>query len=314
MNLGITGASGFVGRALINEIEKRDDRREWRIVGFSRSAHRQIPGADEVRELRLHSTNGDSSLPDIKDLDALVNLAGENIFGLWTAKKKQRMLDSRVHITRALVQAASALPMGERPRVLVSASGIDLYGDHGDEVVTEDSSRAGADDDFLAVMGQAWEAEACRAQELDIRTCLLRISPVLGQGGGPFPKLRLPFQLGLGGNLGSGRQWMPWITVTDLSRLIIHCLEHADLNGVINAAAPQPVRNAEFTRVLARLFRRPAFFHVPAFALKLALGELAEVVLGSTRAISVRLKDSSFRWLHEEIEPALRAVAHGETL
>jgi uncharacterized protein len=261
MKIGITGATGFIGSRVAALC--RDRRHET--VGFSRR-----PGAG-ARLFRLDAP------PDLSGLDAIVNLAGESILGLWTAEKKRRIRESRVAGTQRIVEAIEA--MAERPRVLVNASAIGYYGDTGETLVDE-ASAAGRG--FLADVCRDWEGEAKRAETRGVRVVFVRIGFVLGSGGalkliGPI------FKLGLGGKLGSGSQWMSGVHVDDVAGIAVWALENEGVHGPVNAVMPEPFRNSEFTRELARRVARPAIIPAPAFALRLALGELSHLMLDSCR-------------------------------
>jgi uncharacterized protein (TIGR01777 family) len=261
MKVGITGATGFIG----SHVAAHCDRRGHEIVGFSRH-----PAAG-ARLFRLDAP------PDLSGLDAIVNLAGEPVLGLWTADKKRRIRESRILGTQRIVEAIQA--MGKRPRVLVNASAIGFYGDTGETLVDE-SSPGG--DGFLADVCRGWEGEAGRAESSGVRVVFVRIGFVIGSGGAL--KLIAPvFKMGLGGKLGSGRQWMSGVHVDDVAGIIGWALENETLNGPVNAVMPAPFRNSDFTRELAKCVRRPAIFPVPAFALRLALGELSRTMLDSVR-------------------------------
>ena len=261
IKIGITGATGFIGSRVVAQCRSHGHE----ITGFSR---RPQPGA---RLFRLDAP------PDLAGLDAIVNLAGEPILGLWTAEKKRRIRESRIAGTRRIVEAIQAMP--ERPRVLVNASAIGIYGDTGETLVDE-SSPAG--DGFLADVCQEWEGEASRAECAGVRVVFVRIGFVLGQGGA-LKLIRPVFKLGLGGKLGSGRQWMSGVHVDDVAGMIAWALENETVNGPVNAVMPAPFRNSEFTAELARSVRRPAILPAPAFALRLALGELSHAMLDSAR-------------------------------
>jgi uncharacterized protein len=263
MKVGITGVSGFIG----SRVAARCGARGIEVVGFSRN-----PGAD-ARRFEL------TSAPDISGLDAIVNLAGEPILGLWTKEKKRRIHESRVLGTRRLVEAVAKAP--RLPGVLVNASAIGFYGDTGENVVDEFSAPGNG---FLADVCREWEAEAARATSCGVRVVFVRIGFVLGNGGA-LKLLRPLFKLGLGGKLGSGRQWMSGVHVEDVAGMIVWALENERLHGPVNAVMPEPFRNADFTRELARSVTRPAILPAPAFALRLAFGELAGSMLGSTRVI-----------------------------
>jgi len=263
MNVGITGVSGFIG----SRGAARCGARGLQVIGFSRN-----PGS---RSRRFDH----SSVPDISGLGAIINLAGEPILGVWTKEKKRRIHESRVLGTRRLVEAIAKAD--RPPGVLVNASAIGFYGDTGENVVDEFSA---AGSGFLADVCRAWEAEAAGATSCGVRVVFVRIGFVLGKGGA-LKLLRPLFKLGLGGKLGSGRQWMSGVHVEDVAGMIVWALENERLRGAVNAVMPEPFRNVDFTRELARGVRRPAIFPAPAFALRLAFGELAGSMLASTRVM-----------------------------
>ena len=227
-----------------------------------------------------------------------MHLAGEPVAQRWTASARRRILDSRVEGTRSLVNALRTHP----PNVLVSASGIGFYGSCGDRILTELSPKG---DDFLGEVASAWEREAREAEKLGTRVVCLRIGTVMGKGGGALQKMLLPFKLGIGGRLGPGTQWMSWIHLEDLCGLILFALRESTLRGVLNAASPHPVTNADFTRAFARAIHRPAFLPVPAFALKVLFGQMSEVLLGSQRAIPEAAVNAGFEFGYPEIGAAL---------
>lgn len=282
MKIGLTGASGFIGTQFARLARERGHE----VVAFSRN-----PRAG-VRKFSL------AEPPDVSGLDAIVHLAGESILGLWTSEKKRRILDSRVLGTRALVEALNTTP--DAPRIFVSGSAIGYYGDTGERAVTE-ASPAGAG--FLAEVAQAWEHEAAQASRA--RATLLRTGFVLGRDGGAMQLIRPVFRAGLGGRLGNGRQWMSCIHVADVADIVLHAVENEHVAGPLNAVQPEPVRNADFTRVLAHVAHRPAIFPAPAFAMKLALGELSHLLLDSQRVLPEATLASGYRFQF----PTLAAAA-----
>lgn len=295
LRVGITGASGFVGRAVIAEAGAAG----LEVVAFSRNGKLSLPGTIETRGF------GDPELADYRGIDAVIHLAGEPVLGLWTAGKKRRIYDSRVEGTRSLVKGLEKMPSAERPRTLVAASGIGFYGDSGDAVVDEDSDVGFG---FLADVVRDWEAAVGEASEIGLRTVMFRIGLVLGEGGGALPVLRRVFRGFLGGRLGDGRQWMSWIHVTDLARALVHGVRNEALSGPVNAVAPYPVTNAEFTRALAGQLERPAFLSTPGFALKMAPGGMQEMFLFSQRVDPSILRLRGFEWRYPRLEPALAAA------
>ena len=283
MKVGITGVSGFIGSRVV----ARCGVRGIEVVGFSRN-----PGAG-ARRFEL------TSVPDISGLDAIVNLAGESILGLWTKEKKRRIRESRVLGTRRLVEAIAKAP--RPPGVLVNASAIGFYGDTGEKEVDEFSASGKG---FLADVCREWEAEAARATSYGVRVVFVRIGFVLGKGGA-LKLLQPLFQLGLGGKLGSGRQWMSGVHVEDVAGMIVWALENERLQGPVNAVMPEPFRNTDFTRELARCVTRPAILPAPAFALRLAFGELAGSMLGSTRVIPRVAPDAGYAYQFATLPSAL---------
>lgn len=295
-HIGITGASGLIGSLLI-PVLVASGHRVTRLV-------RRRPGPGEIQWM---DRAGVRLAPgDLAGLDAIVHLAGETIGGRWTAERKRAILASRVEGTGGLARTLSeALPQGG-PRVLVSASAIGYYGDRGDEILDE-SSPPGAG--FLAEVVQAWEAATAAAESAGVRVVRLRIGLPLTPLGGVLQRMLLPFWLGLGGRLGDGRQWMSWIGPDDLGRVFLAMLERPGYRGPVNGVAPEPVRNAEFTRVLGRVLRRPAGLAVPRWTLRLRFGEMAdEAILASTRVRPRVLERSGFRFQDPALETALRQV------
>lgn len=287
MNIGVTGATGFIGGALVDAALRRGHE----VVAFTRRPERAIPGCT-MRPFSL------TQPPDISGCDAIVHLAGESIFGPWTPAKKRRVLASRVEGTRRVVEAFNAA--AQKPEVLVCGSATGFYGDAGEAEITEESP---AGTGFLAETVAAWEWEALNAE--GFRTVLLRTSLVLGREGGALRVMAPLFRAGLGGSLGSGGQWMPWIHLEDEVRLALFSVENLEVSGPLNAAAPWPVRNAEFTQTLARILHRPAFFHVPPFALR-ALGEFSRELLDSRRVLPAAALEHGYGFRFSELAPALK--------
>ena len=302
MRFLLTGATGFLGRHL-GEALRAGGHELVVLARDADKATRMHPGA------RVYVWNGKVGLPPadaFEGVDVVANLIGEDVAGRWTAARRQSLRDSRVLPTRALVERMQSLPA--RPRVLLSMSGSAVYGDRGDEILTE-TSRLGTTDGFLVKLAGEWEAAAQGAPALGVRTALLRTGVVLGSDGGILQKIRLPFRMGAGGRLGSGKQYFPWIHVADLVGLVLHAATHGDLSGPLNMVAPEPVTNAEFTKALARAFGRSAPFAVPGFALKLALGDMAdEMLLASQRMSPARVLQSGYVFRFPLLQDALRDV------
>ena len=294
----ITGATGLIGRRLVERLE--------RPVVLSRNVERAKTALGESAGpvFAWNPSHDPPPAEAFEGVDAVFNLAGESVGeGRWTKAKKQRILDSRVNGTRHLVETLRGLQ--RPPRVLVSASAIGFYGPCGDEVLDES---APAGDDFLAQVCRAWEAEATKARDAGLRVVCARTGVVLATDGGALGKMLTPFKLGLGGRLSHGRQIMPWVHVDDVVGLLMHAAQTEAIDGPMNTTAPTPVSNREFTSTLARVLRRPAFFPMPAFVLKLLIGEFAEAVLASQRVLPKRAQETGYEFRYPQLEEALRAL------
>jgi uncharacterized protein (TIGR01777 family) len=285
----IVGVTGFLGRGLPALLAERG----MASTGISRAAKNVLPGVDRWQTPETLDFSGHQ---------AVINLAGEPIDKRWTEENRRRFHQSRVGLTSRVVESIAKLPEHERPKVLVNASAVGIYGDRKDEVLA-DTARPGRG--YLADLCNDWEDAAKYAETLGVRVVRLRIGVVLGKGGMAFEKLRFIFKLGLGGPLGSGRQWMPWIHVADLRAAIVHSVFSENLCGPVNGTAPTPERNADFTRKLAKALHRPAIFAVPGFALKLALGEFGGVLLQSQHALPSALVADGFEFRFPTLEAAL---------
>lgn len=261
---------------------------------------RREPGPGEIR---WDPAGGGLDPEALRGVEAVVHLAGENISdGRWTASRKQELLESRRTGTRLLAEAVARATGG--PRTMISASAIGYYGDRGDEQLTETSAPGAG---FLPEVAEAWEKATEPAKAAGVRTVSIRIGLLLTPEGGLLQRMLSPFRLGVGGPLGNGKQWMSWIAADDLMGGFLHALSRDDIRGAVNAVAPEPVRNADFTRTLGRVLHRPAVIPVPAFALRLAFGEMADgAILASTRVVPAVLQASGFPFKHPTLEPALR--------
>jgi hypothetical protein len=285
----IIGVTGFVGRglpALLAEMGVAT-------TGVSRSGKGALPGIDRWQTPETLDFSGHQ---------AVINLAGEPIDRRWNDKNRRLFRESRVGLTRGVVAAIARLPADERPKVLVNASAVGIYGDRGDEILTETSRRGTG---YLADLCHDWEHAAQDAESLGVRVIRLRTGIVLGKNGAAFEKLLSVFKLGIGGRLGSGTQWMPWIHLADHRAAILHALLSETLAGPLNLTAPHPERNRDFTRKLAAALHRPAILPAPAFALRLALGEFASVLLASQRALPAALEADGFQFRFPTLEQAL---------
>ncbi|MBI1750821.1 MAG: TIGR01777 family protein [Acidobacteria bacterium] len=296
MRVLISGASGLVGAAVLTAL---------RHAGHTVNRLVRPGGTGAPGDAGWDPLSGRMELAGLEGVDGVVHLAGASIAeGRWTDARKQVLRTSRVEATRHLVNGLTRL--ARPPKVLISASAIGYYGSRGDEQLTEACAPG---DDFLAHLARDWEAEAVRAEQNGIRTVVLRFGVILSAAGGALPRMLLPFKLGAGGRLGSGQQWMSWLSLPEAAGFVRHALENTGLRGAVNAVAPCPVRNSEFTKALGKVLRRPTLFPAPAFALKLALGEMAEaLLLSSQRVIPARLQEQGYHFMHPELERALRAV------
>jgi len=313
MKIVVTGSTGLVGTALVNALT-RDGHTVCRLLRRETTTGKKEPekrgSAAQFLDVAWDPEDpGASSLADsqgkVEGADGVVNLAGASIAGgRWTTERKMQLRSSRVRTTRALVTALEKAKV--RPKVFISASAIGIYGNRGDEVLTEESK---AGEDFLAGLAREWEAAASQAQGLGARVVLARFGIILAKHGGALPQMMRPFRFGAGGKIGSGQQWMSWVTLEDVVAIMRFALENAAVSGAVNVVAPQPVRNAEFTKELARAMHRPALFPAPAFALRLALGEMADaLLLSSQRVEPTRLAQTDYRFLHPDLRSALAAV------
>ena len=296
----VTGASGFIGRALCARLDRP------RVLSRTPAKTQAALGA--VEPFPWDAEGGPPPVEAVEGVEAVFHLAGDPVAeGRWTAEKKRRIRDSRIHGTRHLVAALGAAKA--RPKVLVCASAVGLYGDRGEEPLTESAAPG---KDFLAEVCAAWEAEAAKARDLGIRVIHLRIGVVLGDGGGALAKLLLPFRLGVGGVLGNGRQWMPWIHREDVVGLALLAAENSAMSGPVNAAAPGAATNREFTMALGRVLHRPTLFPAPRFALRIAFGEFADVLFASQKVVPKAALDAGYRFAFPGVEGALRAAAGGK--
>jgi uncharacterized protein len=298
MLVAVTGASGLIGTALTRRLRAEGHQ----VLRLTRS---RPTGADQAQ---WDPAAGQLDPDALAKPDAVVHLAAKNIGEQlrWTARTKRELLASRVDGTALVARTMADLAgrSGPGPRVLLCASGVGFYGDRGDEVLTEASSGGSG---FLADLCRQWEAAADPAREAGLRVVHLRTGPVQDTAGGGLPKQALMFRLGLGGRLGSGRQWLSWTSLDDIVGAYVHALTHEELDGPVNNVAPNPVTNAEFTATLARVLHRPALLPIPEFGPKLVLGEAAdEFLFVSQRAHPLRLLETGYQFRFPELEPALR--------
>jgi uncharacterized protein (TIGR01777 family) len=292
VHIGITGASGFIGQQMAEVARVQGHR----VIGFSRKQNAQIKGCHEIRPF--------GPKMDLNDIQAVVHLAGESILGLWTKQKREKILRSRIDGTRWVVEAIARA--ATKPEVLVSASGAAIYGNRGEEILSESSALDTSD--FLGQVAFAWESEGRKVEDAGVRYAAMRITMALGREGGAMPLIGSVFRFGLGGNLGNGKQWMPWIHVNDLAGLAMHAIQQGSLPGPLNAVSPVPIRNQEFTRAMSEVLKRPALFSVPAFALKTLLREESCLVLHSQRIVPETALKTGYQFRYPDIKSALKNI------
>jgi uncharacterized protein len=297
MKILISGASGLVGEALTRKLQE-DGHDVARLLrpGGRRSSPEDIfwdPMASTV------------DAPAMEGADAVIHLSGANIAEeRWTPARKAVLRSSRIDSTRVLVDTLAGLK--RKPRVFLCASATGYYGNRGDELLTE-SSEGGTD--FVALLARDWEAEARRAERAGVRTVLLRFGVILSADGGALPRMLTPFKYGIGGRLGSGNQWMSWIALEDVVEIACSAIASDEFSGPVNVVAPNPMRNSDFTRVVAATLHRPAIFFAPAFALRIVLGEMADpLLLASQRVIPERLTAIGYKFRFPDLDAALQKI------
>lgn len=296
MKVTITGATGLIGR----RVSKVAQAANYSVFALGRRGVEGLPPGAQVSV--WDAPAGPPPAESLAEAEAVIHLAGEPVAQRWTAEAKRRIRDSRVLGTRNLVDALAALE--RRPAVLISASAVGYYGSRGDEILTEPTPPGSG---FLSQVCQAWEAEADRAAELGIRVVKLRTGVVLAEKGGALERMVPVFRAFLGGRVGSGRQWMPWIHLDDLAALVLHVLTHP-VSGAVNAVSPHPATNAAFTRALAAALGRPAVLPAPGFVLRAVFGEMAEVLLASQRVLPEAARRSGFSFHYPELDSALKNI------
>lgn len=303
MRVLITGGTGLIGSELTNNLCA--DGHDVIILSRSGTSDTFLPSRAQLVKWDGRTAEGWGRL--VNEVDAIVNLAGESISGAnpvsgrWTAARKRRIVDSRVQAGQAIVQAVKGAT--KRPEVLVQASAVGYYGPHGDEPVTEDTAPG---NDFLADVCKQWEASVAGVEALGVRLAIIRTGVVLSSGGGALPFMALPFRYFVGGPLGSGKQYVPWIHEEDQINAIRFLLEHQSMRGAYNVSAPKPVTNADFSKAIGRALRRPSYMPAPEFAIRLVLGEFATLIVDGQRQIPRRLPQSGFRFQYEDVDTALK--------
>jgi len=299
MRILISGATGLIGQSLCELLTQEGHT----VIGVSRSGKK--PSGLSVAEMyHWDPTTGAPPEPALEQVDAVVSLAGEPIAARrWSDQQKKSIRDSRVITTRNLVEGMSRA--SQKPKVLVSSSAVGFYGDRGDEVLDETST---AGRGFMSEVCQAWEREATQASDLGVRVVLVRTGVVLSAEGGALQKMLPPFKLGVGGRLGDGKQWFPWIHIADIAGIYRHSIHTSSLSGAINGTGPEPVTNAQFTRELGRVLHRPVFLPVPEMALRALMGEMADVLFDSQRVLPKTALGSGYKFLYPSLDRALEDV------
>lgn len=293
-NILITGASGFVGSRILQRFLENQDR----VIGIGTSkTHPLANGYPGFEWVSADTTQKGDWQKHARDADIIINLTGRNIFKYWTKKYKQAIYDSRILTTRNIVSALD----GNKDQVLLNASAVGIYGDRQDEALPEQTVSG---EGFLADVCTDWESEAFKAEEKGARVAVMRFGVVLGKGGA-LEKMLPAFKFFVGGPLGSGQHWFPWIHISDLERAVFHIIENETLDGVLNFVSPVPVRHAEFADALGRALNRPSFFPVPGFGLKLLMGELGAALLQSQKGIPKALLEGGFVFEFKDIDGAL---------
>jgi uncharacterized protein (TIGR01777 family) len=297
MKILITGGSGFIGSHLSQYLLSRGHN----VSAVGRSSDQHRIRHQDYRYIAADTTQPGKWQKEVEETEAVVNLTGASIFKRWTANYKKKIYDSRILTTR---HVAAALPEG-RKVTLCSASGAGYYGNRGDDILKEDESVGG---DFLAGVSRDWEDEALRATAKGVRVAVMRFGVVLGKNGGALAKMIPAFKMFVGGSLGSGKQWFPWIHLEDLMAAILFIVEHQNVSGPINFCAPNPVRYRQLAKSLGEVLGRPSFMPAPAFMIRLAMGEFGNVFLGSQRTIPDRLLKYGFSFQYPDIKGAIQAV------
>ncbi|NRB37940.1 MAG: TIGR01777 family protein [Pseudomonadales bacterium] len=296
MKILMTGGTGFIGAFLCHRLVNNGHK----VTVLSRKPER----VKSICGKEVSAIQNFNQLVSSDEFDAIINLAGMPIADRrWTRARKKSLEDSRISITHELIVYLRSCDY--KPEVIISGSAVGFYGDCGDEVINESSP---FHREYTHDLCEHWEQEAMKAQAMGIRVCLLRTGLVIGPGGGFLQKMLWPFKLGLGGKLGSGKQWMSWVHRTDLVNLIVFLLDHKKSAGVYNATAPTPVTNEEFTQIFSNILMRPAFFAVPAFVLKLLLGEMSRLLLTGQRVLPKHAVDEGFHFQYPDLRSALNNV------
>jgi uncharacterized protein len=299
LRIFMTGGTGFVGTEMTRALTGKD----FQVSILTRSAKKKQSDSTLIRYVEGDPVRPGPWQEEVGGHDVVVNLAGASIFTRWTAEAKEEIRNSRILATRNVVEALSR---DTSPgRFLFSASAVGFYGPRGEETVDETSDPG---NDFLSLLSREWEDEALRARQFGVRVTLARFGIVLGKGGGALSQMAPIFKKGMGGPLGHGKQWFSWVHIQDLTQILLFLIDHKEVSGPINCTAPNQVRNAELTKTLAGVLHRPAIFRVPAFMVKMSMGDFASVVLTGQRVAPRRLQEAGYEFSYPELRPALENI------
>ncbi len=302
MRVVVTGATGFVGQVVVKQLLQAG----CEVVILTRNVARAaISLGSSCKYFQWDDTNSLPPLEALDGSDGIINLMGETISKRWDEQQKKKIYNSRINGTRRLVEAIEQL--AQKPKVFVSASAVGIYGNRGSENLDESSTLA---DDFLAKVCKDWENEANKARNHGLRVVLIRTGVVIGRNGGALEKMLPIFKLGAGGPVGSGSQYMSWIHIEDLANMYVEALKNENVKGALNGTAPYPATNSEFSKMLGKVLRRPAFMPAPEFAMKLAFGEMSQILLEGQKVLPAKFKEQQFRFRYPTLEMALKETAY----
>lgn len=302
MKVVVTGATGFVGQVLVRQL--LDGGHE--VVVLTRNiAKAALSLGSKCKYFQWADMDSLPPVEAFEGVDGVINLMGETISKRWDEQQKKKIFSSRINGTRRLIEAIEKTT--KKPKVFVSTSAVGIYGSRGSEELNESSNLA---DDFLAKVCKDWENEANKVRNQGLRVAIIRVGVVLGRGGGALEKMLPIFKLGGGGPVGTGKQYMSWIHIEDLAAMYIEALKNENIKGVLNGTAPYPATNAEFSKMLGKVLRRPAFLPAPAFAMKLAFGEMSQILLEGQKVLPVKFKEYNFRYRYPTLEMALKETAY----
>lgn len=296
VKIAITGGTGFVGKELTDYFLSQNHE----VIILTRNVNKQAAANKKLKYVEWLTENSQPELT-LEDIDAIIHLAGQSINDRWTKVQKENIFNSRIQATKALTSILCKL--SKKPKVVISASAIGIYGTSLNETFTENSTKYGHD--FLAKLSHAWETETSKISELGIRTVTARFGIILGKTEGALPKMVFPYKLYIGGKIGSGKQWVSWIHIQDVLQMIHFLITHPEINGIVHATAPTPVTMEQFGRTIGKVLRRPHWIPVPGFALKLLLGEMSMLVLEGQKVLPERIQKLGYEFTFTNVEEAL---------